>query len=381
MGLGENHGRRQHTNQTMSKRVIDRSQATHLHIQLRELLLDGIRRGEWPVGSQLPSIRDLIDTHAVSLPVVRMALDALVETGVIRTEQGRGSFVLCVPNGGAMTLVLFMLCNRSRLDPFFSRVLSGAERAASAAGCALIFRQIEVDDGDGVARVLARIAVDGVVCTGDIDDRSYRAMMDSGVPFVLAGGLWRQQPAPQDVRIIGNDNFQGGRLATDYLLAAGHRHIALITGPIDGRHWKQRRLGYEAALRAAGVALDPDLIVESPIDNADAAEPVLGRLLASGPPCTALFAGNDRYALGAYRVLRGLGRRPGIDFSIVGYDDLDFAETLDPPLSSIQPDIEGTGEGAVALLMEALAGQPARQVLRRVRLIERASVALLGDNA
>ena len=227
--------------------------------------------------------------------------------------------------------------------------------------------------------MLGSIAIDGVVCTGDIDDRSYRAMMDSDVPFVLAGGLWRQQPAPKDVRIIGNDNFQGGRQATDHLLAAGHRRIALITGPVEGLHWKQRRLGYEAALREAGVVLDPNLMVEAPIDSADAAEPVLGRLFASGPPCTALFAGNDRYALGAYRALRALGRRPGIDVSIVGYDDLDFAETLDPPLSTIQPDIEGTGEGAVALLLEALAGQPPRQVLRRVRLIERESVRGLLD--
>lgn len=361
----------------MSHRTIDRSRPTHLHVQLRELLADGIRRGEWPVGAQLPSIRDLIDTHDVSLPVVRMALDALAETGVIRTEHGRGSFVLRVPDGGTMRLVLFLLCNRSRLDPFFSRVLSGAERAASAVGCALVFRQIEPDDMGGAARQLAALAVDGVVCSGDVDDESYRALVDSGLPFALAGGLWRQQPAPPEVRIIGNDNFQGGRLATDHLLAAGHRRIALITGAIAGRHWKLRRLGYEAALREAGVPLDPELAVESSGDSADAAEPVIARLLDAHPDVTALFAGNDRFALGAYRALRFHSRRVPQDLSIVGYDDLDFAETLDPPLSTIQPDIEGIGEGAVGLLMEGIAGQPPRQVLRRVRLIERGSVARL----
>lgn len=361
----------------MPQRSIDRSRPTHLHVQLRELLLDGIRRGEWPVGAQLPSIRDLIDTHDVSLPVVRMALDALAETGVIRTEHGRGSFVLRVPDGGTMRLVLFLLCNRSRLDPFFSRVLSGVERAASAAGCALVFRQIEPDDVGGAARQLAAFAVDGVVCSGDIDDESYRALVDSELPFALAGGLWRQQPAPSDIRIIGNDNFQGGRLATDHLLAAGHRRIALITGPIAGRHWKLRRLGYEAALREAGVPFDPELVVESPGDSADAAEPVIARLLDAQRDVTALFAGNDRFALGTYRALRFHNRRVPQDLSIVGYDDLDFAETLDPPLSTIQPDIEGIGEGAVGLLMEALSGQPPRQVLRRVRLIERGSVSRL----
>lgn len=359
----------------MSRRAIDRSRPTLLHVQLRELLADGIRRGEWPVGSQLPSIRDLIDAHGVSLPVVRMALDALAETGIIRTEHGRGSFVLRIPDHGTMRLLLFLLCNRSRLDPFFSRVLSGAERAATAAGCALIFRQIEPDDVGGAARQLSALAVDGVVCSGDIDDDSYRALVDSGLTFALAGGLLRQQPASPDVRIIGNDNFQGGRLATDHLLAAGHRRIGLITGPIAGRHWKLRRLGYEAALREAGVPFDPALTAESPSDSADAAEPVVARLLSDHPDITALFAGNDRYALGAYRAVRHFGRRLPQDLSVVGYDDLDFAETLDPPLSTIQPDIEGIGEGAVGLLLEGLAGQPPRQLLRRVRLIERGSVA------
>lgn len=361
----------------MNHRTVDRSKPTHLHVQLRELLADGIRRGEWPVGAQLPSIRDLIERHDVSLPVVRMALDALAETGVIRTEHGRGSFVVRVPEGGTMRLVLFLLCNRSRLDPFFSRVLSGAERAASAAGCALVFRQIEPDDVGGAARQLTALAVDGVVCSGDIDDESYRALMASGLPFALAGGLYRQQPAPPEVRIIGNDNFQGGRLATDHLLAAGHRRIGLITGPVVGRHWKLRRLGYEAALREAGVVFDAGLTAESPSDSADAAEPVVARLVSEHPDMTALFAGNDRYALGAYRALRHLGKRVPRDLSIVGYDDLDFAETLDPPLTTIQPDIEGIGEGVIQLLLEALAGQPPRQVLRRVRLIERGSATSL----
>jgi LacI family transcriptional regulator len=359
----------------MPRRTVDRSQPTHLHVQLRELLTDGIRRGEWPVGAQLPSIRELIDTHEVSLPVVRMALDALAETGIIRTEHGRGSFVLRVPESGTMRLLLFLLCNRSRLDPFFSRVLSGAERAASSAGCALVFRQIEPDDIGGAARQLAGLAVDGVVCSGDIDDDSFRALVASGLPFALAGGLMRQQPAPADVRIIGNDNFQGGRLATDHLLAVGHRRIGLITGPVAGRHWKLRRLGYEAALREAGVPFDAALVTESPSDSAEVAEPVVARLLSEQPDITALFAGNDRYALGAYRATRHLGRRLPQDLSIIGYDDLEFAETLDPPLSTIQPDIEGIGEGAVGLVMEAFAGQPPRQLLRRVRLIDRGSVA------
>jgi DNA-binding LacI/PurR family transcriptional regulator len=358
----------------MSARPADPVKSSVRHVQVRDWLRDGIRSGLWPVGAQLPSVRDLIDHHDVSLPLVRMALDALVEIGLVRVEPGQGAFVVRVPESSQQRLVMFLLCNRSRLDPFFSRVLSGAERAAQAQGCVLVYRQVEPEDQAGAVRALEGLSVDGVVCAGEVDDRSYRSLVDCGLPFAIAGGLWRHQPAPPDIRIIGNDNFQGGRLATEHLLAAGHRQIGVITGPLEGRHWKLRRLGCEAALRDAGLTLDPALADEVPVDTADSAEPAVERLLRSGPPCTALFAGNDRYALAAYRVLRRLGRRVGPDLSVIGYDDLEFSQTLEPPLTTIQPDIEGIGEGAMQLLAEAFAGQPPRQVLRRVKLIERESV-------
>jgi LacI family transcriptional regulator len=201
------------------------------------------------------------------------------------------------------------------------------------------------------------------------------------LPFSIAGGLYRQRPPNKLTRIIGNDNFQGGQLATEYLIKAGHRHIALVTGPLEGRHWRQRQLGYEAAMHHAGLNIDPALHAIVSIDSSEAAEPEMMSLFLSHPHCTALFAGNDRYALAAYRVLKKIGRQPGQDLSIVGYDDLDFAEMMEPPLSTIQPDIESLGEGAITLLLEGLAGQPARQVLRRVRLVERGSVCSLTASA
>ncbi len=364
----------------MTMRPIDRSNPLPLNLQLRALLEDGIRFGKWPVGSMLPSIRDLIEEHQVSLPVVRMALDSLSEAGIIRTEHGRGSTVLLMPtNNQAMRKILFLLCNRARLDPFFSRILSGAERAATAAGCMLVFRQVEPDHTGGAAHHLREMSVDGVVCSGDVDDASYHALVDCRLPFAIAGGLYRQQPPNAEVRIIGNDNYQGGRMATAHLIQAGHRAIALVTGPLEGRHWRQRQLGYEAAMRDANINIDSSLQAIVAVDDSDIAEPIVSALLVSNPHCTALFAGNDRYALAAYRALRKLGRQPGRDVSIVGYDDLDFAELLEPPLTTIQPNIEGIGEGAVGLLLEAFEGKPPRQLLRRVHLIERGSVFTRGN--
>lgn len=354
---------------------IDRDSHVPLHVQLRDLLLARITGGELAVGARLPTVRSLIDAYRVSLPVVRMALEALAEERVISIEHGRGSFVAQVPQPKPGTRrVLFWLCGRSVPDPFFSRVLSGCEQAATAAGWGVLFMQVAPGDGIAAARRLKTMGVAGVVCTGDVDDESYRALCGSRVPFVIAGGPWRQELASSAVRIVGNDNHQGGRLATERLLAAGHRRIGLITGPTSGRHWKLRRLGYEVALRAAGVTPDPGLLVECPQDSSESAAQALAPLLSSAAAPTALFAGNDRYAIAAYRILQGLGRRIPDHLSVVGYDDLDFSPMLSPPLTTIHADIEGTGANAFALLLEALAGMPPRQVLQPVRLVERGSV-------
>ena len=132
--------------------------------------------------------------------------------------------------------------------------------------------------------------------------------------------------------------------APDYLVM-GMSAVTFYGGAEGAQKWR------ENIEREAGLQLDPALTAEVPIDTADAAEPVIERLLVSGPPCTALFAGNDRYALATYRVLRRLGRKAGIDLSALPdsmpVETLDWTNPAIPPLAG--PDASGnlpiTGPG------------------------------------
>jgi LacI family transcriptional regulator len=361
---------------TSSKKPsIDRSSHLPLHIQLRDALLARMSDGELTVGSRLPPIRALIKRYGVSLPVVRMALDGLERDRILRIEHGRGCFVERVPAvvPGARK-ALFLLCGRSSLDPYFSRLLCGCERAAAAAGWSLVFSQASSTDPGLTQQHLQMPGLASIVMTGDVDENTYQVVSASGVPFVLAGGRSRQEPTPADVWMVGSDNRLGGWTATRELLATGHRRIAIITGPTTMRHWHQRRLGYEQALREAGLEPNARFMLESPVDTSEAAEVVLAPLLKADDAPTALFAGNDRYALAAYRILQAEGKQVGQHVSVVGYDDLDFAAVLSPPLTTIATDIENIGTQIFTMLKDAVARGVPRQELCSVRLVRRGSV-------
>ena len=118
---------------------------------------------------------------------------------------------------------------------------------------------------------------------------------------------------------------------------------------------EERAGGYAAGLAAAGLPLDPELVVESP-PSREGGEAALGRALALADPPTAALCFNDVVAFG---VLHGLGRRGlevGRDFALVGFDDVRDARAAVPPLTSVAVDPPGLGERAAQILLEIWCG-------------------------
>ena len=117
------------------------------------------------------------------------------------------------------------------------------------------------------------------------------------------------------------DEFSGGRSATEILLADGHRRIGLIDMPAKVPAAAIRHAGYRAALEAAGVPYDVDLVYEAN-GNAHGGYAATMALIGDTPtPPTALFSANDRMAMGAYDALRTVGLRIPEDVSVVGFDN------------------------------------------------------------
>ena len=172
------------------------------------------------------------------------------------------------------------------------------------------------------------------------------------------------------------------------MLSHGHRSIAFIGGPfrVAGaatRHrtnliWsiEQRALGYWTALREAGIEPDPELYDGDTLGTAGGFR-ACQRLLATGHPFTAIFCANDEIAIGAIQALHQAGLSVPADISVVGFDDIDIAQHLIPPLTTVRVDKEAIGAYAVQRLV-ARALMPnavATTVSVHVQLVERNTVA------
>jgi DNA-binding LacI/PurR family transcriptional regulator len=160
---------------------------------------------------------------------------------------------------------------------------------------------------------------------------------------------------------ISIDNVLAERMATAHLLALGHRRIGFLSGPIRTISRMDRLEGYSSALAEAGIDSDPRLIWEGTSGSSfgDIEGAKLGRrgaqeLLSRANRPTALIAINDMYALGAYAGARDLGLRVPDTCSIIGFDDIVFAEIAEPPLTTIRQPLEDMLRVAIERLVKRL---------------------------
>lgn len=192
------------------------------------------------------------------------------------------------------------------------------------------------------------------------------------IPTVVANA---QEPSGL-VSSVFPDEELGGYTATRHLIEAGHRRIAMINiQPADSGlpAGTGRLAGYRRALTEAGVFLDPDLERDGMGIVEDGRDQTL-ELMALPEPPTAIFAGNDRTAWGAYRALSELGLRVGADCSIVGFDNQGLlAPNLDPGLTTMALPFEQMGRRAVDLALDS--SRAASQEAIECELVVRGSVS------
>jgi DNA-binding LacI/PurR family transcriptional regulator len=150
-------------------------------------------------------------------------------------------------------------------------------------------------------------------------------------------------------------NELGAYRATKYLIEAGHRNLAVITGPTKLANSVERLKGFRKALKEAGLVLPPEFVQEAAFDTRSGFQ-VAKRLLGMLPRPTAIFACNDLMALGVLHALHELKLRCPEDLSLVGFDDLEFCEYTSPALTSVYQPGYQLGAAAANLLLERIKG-------------------------
>jgi DNA-binding LacI/PurR family transcriptional regulator len=196
-----------------------------------------------------------------------------------------------------------------------------------------------------------------IFCSSALSMAYLRGLFDRGLRIV-AFDRQTQRDDRFDIDSVGINHVLAGELATEHLLALGHRRIGFLSGPIRTVSRMERREGYITALAGAAVKHDPRLIWEGALSSAygDFEGAQLGRsgareVLSVADRPTALITINDMYALGAYAGARDLGLRVPDDVSIVGFDDIALADIVDPPLTTIRQPLQAMARFAVETLI------------------------------
>jgi len=170
------------------------------------------------------------------------------------------------------------------------------------------------------------------------------------------------------------DNQHGTRLATEHLIARGHRRIAFFGGHLDSSSCRQRHAGYVQAMQAAGLTIEPHWRIECAPTRLEAAHQT-SALFTGTPTPTAAVCYNDAVALGLMLGLNQRGLRPGKDFALTGFDDIAEAALGMPPLTTLSAAPRERGQQAAQLILQRLHEPQAdsRKTIAPVQLIVRES--------
>ncbi len=192
----------------------------------------------------------------------------------------------------------------------------------------------------------------------------------SGIPVVVAV---RNVPGAR-VSTLLSDNFSGVRQAAKHLIGLGHTRIGFLGGFADTVVFTERVAGYRKALAEAGLEGAEDLVVSAPPSRAGGFV-AFERILAVPNPPTAVVCFNDAVAFGVCDGLRAKRLEPGVEFAVVGFDDVIEAQTAVPALTTVSVDPQGMGRRAAHLLLKQInSGKPdGEAVVTSVRLVVRES--------
>jgi DNA-binding LacI/PurR family transcriptional regulator len=260
-------------------------------------------------------------------------------------------------------------------DYFFTQIITGAEAEARQHGYFFMLGSTErnVQDEPEYIRLLTERQVEGILFarpSTEPDDRHLAGLLREGVPVVTTAYHLPGEP----LTVVDVDNVDGGQQATQCLIDGGHTRIGMITGSLYWKSVNDRSQGFRQALESAGLPFRKEYI-EVGDWSYESGYDAMVRLLDRAPEITAIFAQNDRMAIGAIHALRERGQAVPEDVAMVGYDDIPGAAFCHPPLTTMRQPMREVGARAAQLLIE-LIDDPKRdrhEVLLKTELIRRDS--------
>jgi LacI family transcriptional regulator len=328
-----------------------------------------------PIDADRPTMTDVAAAAGVSLKTVSRVVNgepgvtpettARVREAIERLGFRRNYVARALRRGQRFHMLGLVI--EDVANPFYSAIARGVEEATRERGQLLITGSSDEDPQREreLALLFCERRVDGLLVVPASDDHRYLLPeLQLGMHAVFID----RPPGNIEADAVLLDNAGGARSAAEHLLRCGHRRIAMVVDEMAIFTQRERWRGFCDALAAAGETVD-DTLVRVGIHDAATAEQVTSELLSLAAPPTAIFAANNRISIG---VLRALAAH-GADLDVVGFDELELAELLARPLTTVSYDAADLGRRAAELLADRLEGddRPPQRVILPTALVVR----------
>lgn len=300
-------------------------------------------------GVSYKTVSRVINGHPDVNPATRQRVEAIVaELGYQPDPAARS-----LRRGRVQALRLLLVRRHERFltEPFLDEVVSGIVDQAARAGYALMLEVAGPLDADTPGLGSAERRADGTLL---IDGRRASPLLPPPDRMTAPWVALPTRPLRDDVGWVYADFRCGAIQVVDHLLGLGHRRIAHLTGRLTLPE-RDRLTGYRRALAAAGVPVDPRLVVAAG-HLRHHGYAAMEKLLARAVDFTAVFAVNDLTALGAMECLQRRGIRVPEDVSVAGFDDIYLARAATPPLTTLRLPAYEMGVAATEMAIAAVEG-------------------------
>ena len=309
------------------------------------------------------TVSNVINRRLVVRPATQVRVQAAIEK--LNFHPSRAAQGLRQQSSRAIGLLVFDENPRWPTDPLHAEVIAGMAQVAAEHDYSLLLDRPrlsrDVSAGEFLQPFRASKIDAAVVALSGLAG-SQQGVLDLLNTANVLFAVLEQDVVGDCAYSVQGANEAGAYAATQKLIADGHQRIAFLDSAQMWPAIERRLRGYRAAMTEAGLA-DHIVTSSSPdwtaAGGANAMQGLLDGCAAHPTQCpTAILAGNDVLAVGAMHVLRGRGLRVPQDVAVVGFDDFEFAQYLDPPLTTVRLPAYGMGYRAAELLFAHLQGEP-----------------------
>jgi len=304
-----------------------------------------------------PTIRDVASLAGVSHQTVSRVINgsegvlpetrALVEAAITEMGYRPNAIARSMARGQTRTLACI---SPNLTDYTFASVIEGAEVEArqheyfmlsSSASNPEAFRAL-------VDELVGHRHVDGLIVINPYADERFK-YIPKDFPLVFVGASAHEK----NICSVSLDDEKVAFEATHHLITLGHIKIALITGPMEEDCSQDRTEGYHRALQEAGITFDKSMVIEGDW-SATSGQSALFSLVEKGQIPTAVFAQNDRMAMGVLHAARDMNIKVPSQLAVSGVDDMPLSSYFDPPLTTMRQDIPRIGQEATRMLLDMI---------------------------